>query len=175
MNEQDVGLLLNDNALMYRDYFEEAVTLIGIYVIYMAPIAGKKYNGYGEFEDYFLPPVRVGSIFEEHPKQSTMKKLGWAAETTETPPIIHLPYNLPNLQVGGIVIVPSGVDNSKGRVFRIIAMDLSEMIYPSTIVCKLAPEFKSSSEKSDLNHTDNNFSVLLQNEEYVNASKYDDR
>ena len=173
MDEKDVGLLLNDNALLYRDYFEEAVTLIGVYVIYRAPIAGKKYNGYGEIDDYFLPPVKVGSIFEEHPKQSTMKKLGWVAELTETPPIIHLPYDLPGIQVGGIVIVPSGVDNTQGRVFRIIAMDLSAMIYPSTVVCKLAPEYKSSVEREELNHKDNNFSVLIQDEEYVNARDED--
>ena len=169
MNEQDVGLLLNNNALIYRQYFEEAVSLIGIYVIYRAPIEGKKYDGYGEFDEYFLPAVKVGSIFEEHPTQKTMKKLGWVSELTDTPPIIHLPYDLPNIQVGGLVIVPSGVDNTQGRVFRIIDMDLSSMLYPSTVVCKLAPEYKSSMEKQDLNHKDNNFNILMQNEVWVNA------
>ena len=169
MNEQDVGLLLNDNALLYRTWFEEAVKLIGIYVIFRAPIAGKKYNGSGEFDDYFLPAVKVGCIFDEHPEQKTMKKLGWVSELTESTPIIHLPYDLPNLQVGSIVIVPSGIDNSQGRVFRIIDMNLSSMIYPSTIVCKLAPEYQSSMESQDLNHKDNNFNLLMQDEEWVNA------
>lgn len=54
--------------------------LLGINVIYRAPREGKSYSGYGELESFYYEPILVGCIFNEHPNQWTMKKLGWDSE-----------------------------------------------------------------------------------------------
>ena len=59
--------------------------------------------------------------------------------------MIHVPYDLPGLQVGALFTVPSGLDKSKGRVFRVISMS-NIMIYPASIACEIALEYDSVDE-----------------------------
>ena len=79
--------------------------------------------------------------------------------------MIHVPYDLEHLQVGALFIVPSGIDNAKGRVFRVIAMQ-NIMIYPASIACEIAPEYIDTDEKTTINDfSQNNFTVLVDNED----------
>lgn len=168
MDKQNTGILLNkEDIQIHRQYFKEMVELIGINVIYRTPLKGTKYNSYGEFDNYFSEPVLVGCIFEEHPNQWTMKKLGWVSELQDNFSIIHVPYDLTNLQAGCIFIIPSGVDNAKGRVFRVTRMSTT-MVYPASISCELVPEYENISQKSethDFTTTDFN---LLKEEKDIN-------
>ena len=41
--------------------------------------------------------------------------------------------------------MPSGLDTSKGRVFRVISMS-NIMIYPASIACEIALEYESVDE-----------------------------
>ena len=59
--------------------------------------------------------------------------------------MIHVPYNLPDLQVGALFEVPSGLDTGKGRIFRVINMS-NIMIYPASITCEIALEYESNDE-----------------------------
>lgn len=40
--DQKYGTLLNTNTKLHRQYFREAVKLLGVRVIYRAPLPGKK-------------------------------------------------------------------------------------------------------------------------------------
>ena len=107
----------------------------------------------------------VGCIFQDHPDQKTLKKMGWVAELQENSSIIHVPYDLPGLEVGAQFIVPSGIDHAKGRVFRVISMQ-TIMVYPASIACEIAPEYHSVDEPHlTKDFTQNNFTVLIDNEE----------
>jgi len=164
MENSSTGLLLNaDNIKLHRQYFEEMCRLLGIMVIYRAPREGKTWDRYGELDTFYYEPVVVGCIFDEHPTIWTMKKLGWNAEQNDTAPVIYVPYNLKNLQVGALFILPSGIDNSDGRVFRVVKMSMKS-VYPASIACELAPEFEDVFEKGQAEHEDNDFN-LLNNEE----------
>ena len=164
MENKDTGLLLDkQNIELQRFYFEELVRLKGINLIYRAPRENKEYNGYGELDTFFYEPIVVGCIYDEHPNQWTMKKLGWASELQEETSIVHVPYNTPKLQNGSLFIVPSGVDNAEGRLFRIIKMSTICM-YPASVACQIAPVWKSTFEKSQLDHSDNNFNLLKEDE-----------
>ena len=79
--------------------------------------------------------------------------------------MIHVPYDLHDIQVGALFIIPSGIDQAKGRVFRVISMQ-NIMIYPASITCEIAPEYETTSEKTqvaDFSHQ--NFTMLVDNEE----------
>lgn len=154
-NNNNYGLLLDaQNMKLHRQYFEEMCNLIGIKVLYYIPREDKHWTTYSEIKSNFYDPILVGCIFEDHPNQYTMKKLGWDAELQENASLISVPYDLEKLQVGSIFIVPSGIDNSKGRVFRVVSMR-NLMVYPSSITCELVPEYENtfSSDQHDFKHS----------------------
>lgn len=161
MNNSDTGILLDKkNITLNRIYFEELVRLLGIQTLYRAPLKNKHYNGYGELDSFFALPTKVGCIFEEHYDQKSMKKLGWNAELQESSSIIHVPYNMPGLESGGIFIIPSGLDNAEGRLFRVIQLS-NIAIYPASIACEIAPLFQSDDEDSTtIDYAQNNFTLL---------------
>lgn len=161
MKSKDVGVLLNGNNIkLHRNYFKQMVKLIGINVIYRQPMENKTWDGYGELEGSFYPPMVVGCIFTEHPNQKSLKKLGWVAELNESSSIIEVPYDLPGIQVGALFIVPSGLDNAKGRVFKVVKLE-NIAIYPATVLCEIVPVYENVFDRSQIQHTDNDMNLLL--------------
>ena len=159
-NNNNYGTLLDEqNIKLHRVYFEEMCNLIGIKVIYYAPRADKHWTTYAEIKSNYYDPILVGCIFEDHPNQYTMKKLGWDSELQENASLISVPYDLEKLQVGSIFIVPSGIDNSKGRVFRVVSMRNS-MIYPSSITCELVPEYENTFSSDQYDFKNSSFNLL---------------
>ena len=159
------GILLNKNLKLHRHYFKQMVKLIGIYCEYYVPLSGKTFSTYADLNANYAPPVLVGVIFQEHPDQKTLKKMGWVAELQENSSIIHVPYDLPGLQYGALFSIPSGLDDGKNRLFRVISMQ-NVMVYPASIACEIAPEYADNVEQVEINDfTKNNFNVLVDNEE----------
>ena len=146
-NVKDYGILIRENDIkLHRLWFKQCVALHGINCKYKAPSNNKEYDIYGDLQTGYKPEIIVGCLFEEHPDQKSLKKAGWVAELQEGSSIIHVPYDLPDLQVGALFEVPSGLDRSKGRVFRVRSMS-NIMIYPASIACELALEYVSNDEQ----------------------------
>ena len=143
MQAPKYGLLLNNDIKLHRGYFDEMIRLLGIQVIYRAPLPDKHYTTYAEIESNYAEPILVGCIFDEHPTQQTLKKMGWVAELQQNSSFIHVPYDLPDLQQGALFIVPSGIDNATGRLFRVVSMSTS-MVYPASITCEIVPEYENT-------------------------------
>lgn len=160
MDNKDTGLLLSEtNLKLQRRYFTEMTRLKGINVIYRAPRKDKHYNGYGELMSFYQDPEVVGCIYQEHLSQWTMRKLGWDAELSDDNAVIHVPYDLHDLQKGALFIVPSAIDMAKGRVFRVERMSTTTM-FPASIACEIAPVLDSTFQRDSLHHDTNNFSLL---------------
>lgn len=158
-NSDNYGLLLNADIKLHRQWFIEMCELIGIKVIFRAPLPGKTYNGYGELNSFFNLPQVVGCIFEDHPSQQTLKKLGWVSELQEESSLIHVPYDLEGLQQGALFIIPSGIDNAIGRLFKVVKMTNS-IIYPASMTCEIVPEFENEFEPANLTHKHSDFNLL---------------
>lgn len=76
-NNSNYGLLLHgDDIKLHRKWFDEMTKLIGIKVVYRAPRPDKHYTTYTEIDGNYEGPLVIGCIFEEHPEQQTLKKLG---------------------------------------------------------------------------------------------------
>ena len=143
----DYGFLLNKNNIqLHRTYFKEMVKLLGINCKYRAPLANKEKDIHGDLQTGYKPEIIVGCLFEEHPDQKSLKKAGWVAELQEGSSMIHVPYDLPGLQVDALFEVPSGLDDGKGRLFRVISMS-NIMVYPASIACEIALEYDSNDEQ----------------------------
>lgn len=166
MENKDTGLLLDKrNINLQKFYFTEMVRLKGINVLFRAPRKNSHYDRYGELDANYEAPVTVGCIFQEHVNQWTMKKLGWVSETQEEATIISVPIDLKGLEVGSLFIVPSNLDNTQGRVFKVIEM-YTESIFPYSITCRLGPVFEDESNDSlieDFSQT--NFNLIREGED----------
>ncbi len=138
--------------------------MLGVKVIHRAPRQGKSYTTYSEIDSNYYEPVAVGCIFDEHPNQRTMKKLGWVSELDGNASIISVPYDLQGLQQGSLFIIPSAFDNSKGRLFRVVEIT-SMMIYPCSLTCKLVPEYENTFSTSHFNHKTDSFNLLNREED----------
>ena len=134
--------------------------LLGIKMLYRKPLNGKNFNIHGDLEANYADPIEVFVIFEEHPDQKTLKKRGWVAELQENSSMIHVPYDLEDLQVGCLFDVPSGLDDGKARRFRVISMQ-NIMIYPASIACEIAPEYEDTDELSTIHNFDSSTNNLL--------------
>lgn len=141
----DYGILINKDIKLYRTWFKQMLALHGVNCKYRAPLLNKTNDARGDLQTGYKPEILVGCIFEEHPNQKSLKKAGWVAELQEGSSMIHVPYDLPDLQVGALFEVPSGLDTGKGRTFRVISMS-NIMVYPASIACELALEYESNDE-----------------------------
>jgi hypothetical protein len=142
----DYGILINKDIKLHRLWFKQMLALHGINCKYMAPLPNKTFDVHGDLQTGYAPEIIVGCLFEEHPNQKSLRKAGWVAELQEGSSMIHVPYDLPDLQVGALFEVPSGLDNGKGRLFRVISMS-NIMIYPASIACEIALEYESVDEQ----------------------------
>lgn len=138
--------------------------LIGIKVVYRAPRPDKHYTTYSEIKANYFDPIVVGCIFDEHPTQQTLKKMGWVSELQESASIIHVPYDLPRLQQGALFIIPSGIDSATGRLFRVSKLT-NGMIYPASMTCEIVPEYENTFENNQMDYTKTDFNLLNNEEE----------
>lgn len=161
---EDYGLLVNPDIKLQRSYFKEMVKLLGVITKYQVPLSDKKYTLQGELESNYSESINVGCIFEEHIQQNTAKLLGWNAEQMSNAAIIHVPFDLKDLQVGCLFTIPSAFDNTPGRVFRVTKLH-AQMIYPASITCELVPEYETKMPKSDTElFVNTDFNVLYEGE-----------
>ena len=158
------GVLITPDILLQRNYFKQMVELLGVWPIYLAPRPGKYYTTYAEIKSNYQEPEQIGCIFDEHPTQRTMKKLGWDSELQENASVISVPYDLHDLQQGALFIIPSAFDNTKGRLFRVAEIS-GEMIYPASLTCKLVPEFEDTLPESKSDFKRSNFTLLAEEDE----------
>lgn len=141
------------------------VKLLGIYVLYRAPYEGKNYTTYAEIDSNYENPILTGCIFDEHPTQQTLKKMGWVSELQDGSSIIHVDYDLPNLQQGALFIVPSGLDDGKGRLFRVVKLTNS-IVYPASITCEIVPEYEDTYiPESSYDYSHSSFTLLSDEED----------
>lgn len=144
-NFSNYGLLINKDIKLHRAWFKQMTALHGVNCKYRAPLANKEYDAYADLQTGYAPEQVVGCLFDEYPDQKSLKKAGWVAELQENSSIIHVPYDLPGLQAGALFEIPSGIDDSPGRVFRVISLS-NIMIYPASIACEVALEYESNDE-----------------------------
>ena len=161
MTQQKYGTLLHPEIRIHRQYFREMVKLLGIYVLYRAPKKHEKqYTTYAELDASYEEPMLVGCIFDEHPTQQTLKKIGWMSELQDNSSFIHVDYDLPGLQQGALFIIPSGLDDGKGRLFRVVKM-VNSIVYPSSMTCEIVPEYLNEfNDVTDYSYDPSDMNIL---------------
>ena len=159
------GQLLTPDIKLHRQYFNEMVKLLGIQVQYRAPRKDKHWTMYSEIESNYEAPVMVGCIFDDHPTQQTLKKMGWIAELQQNAYIIHVAYDLPNIPQGALFIIPSGLDGADGRLFRVTRLTNS-IVYPASISCEIVPEYYNEFNDNAYEHSHDSLNLLVEEENH---------
>jgi len=173
-DNEKYGLLLNSNIKLHRQYFREMVRLLGITVLYRSPLPNKRYTNYAEIDSNYAPPIKIGCIFDEHPTQQSLKKMGWVSELSDSSSIIHVDYDLQNLQQGSLFIIPSGIDNAKGRLFRVVKLTNS-IVYPASITCEIVPEYEDTIDQVSMNdYSKTDFNLISEEEDTGQFLKYNE-
>lgn len=134
-----MGLLINSDAEILRNFFKEAAKLRGISVKYQYPI-DMTFSKYAEEDPRgYSEPQILDIIFEENPNINTLKRYGWNTETSEDVPYMgHFPYDTYKLAKGCRIAIPSPL--GEDRLFTITQIKTS-LQYPEAWACKLAPVF----------------------------------
>lgn len=165
-DEQRYGSLLTPDMKLYRKFFDEMVKLQGIKVIYWAPRKDKNYTIHGELFSNYQEPEVVGCLFQEYPDQRSMRKKGWVVELQEDASLISVPYDLHDLQRGALFAIPSGLDGTSGRLFKVNQL-LNIMVYPSSITCEIVPEYQDTMPESKMDRQYQDFNLLAQEDPNV--------
>ena len=177
------GFLLTPAIKLHRRWFIEMSKLIGIRVEYRFPKNpilddngnetcknnyGVNWTTYAEIDSKYSCPQNIYCIFDQHPDQQTLKKVGWMSELQENASIIHVQYDLMKLQYGCLFKLPGGLDNSKGRVFRVVKIT-NGIIYPASLMCEVVPEYYDIYVPDQNTHQNNSNMDVLNNEEYYHT------
>ena len=88
----------------------------------------------------------------------------------ESASVIHIPYDLHDIQKGALFIIPSGLDCAKGRLFRVTKLS-NIMIYPASIACQIVPEYEDTYTSSQSNFKHSSFNLLKDEEEQYTLPK----
>lgn len=158
-----MGVLINNDATLFRNYFKEMARLIGITVKYQYPI-DMKFSDYGEENPKgFSEPRDVDIIFDENPQIKTLRKYGWITEGDEAQPyIVHFPYDTKNLEKGCRITIQSNL-RDKGRLFVVTDIKTS-LEFPEAWICKVAPVFHNKKVEKDVK-----ISTYKSNNSFINV------
>jgi len=151
-----MGLLTNEDSMLFQTFFKEMTKLRGIKVQYIYPVI-EDISIHGQIFPKFSSIFDLDIMFETNPKIKTLKNYGWISEDSENKPYIaYLPIDTPYIQSKArLKINPIG-SNKQGKWFEIT--EISEAIeYPDAYACKLAPIFINEPEKLDYSETNNNY------------------
>lgn len=155
-----MGQLFRKDAELFRHFFKEQAKLLGIHVLYQYPI-DMNYTLHGqENPSGYSDPIEMDIIFDQSPKLTTLRKLGWVSETPEDKPyMIQVPFDAPNLQKGCLITLPAPLPISTSKVFKITDITFDQVL-PDSWYCKLAPKLEDMNALTHEDYKDKPYSFL---------------
>lgn len=153
-----MGFLTREDSTIYRNWFKEMARLRGHRVEYRYV---KEFNEtiHSEvYPEHLSDPIYLDVIYEENPKVSTLRRIGWLSENPNDKPYIMLfPFDTPNLTVEARVVIPPFKEiNSKPSEFKVTS--ISTIIeYPDCWTCTIVPVFRTDKPKTDYSNSNYNY------------------
>ena len=134
--------LVKADALRFRRYFKEVLKLYGIDGSYY-----QVKDGTARFSALYEQPVPCQMLFDQVPKISTLKKLGWTSELDQNQPIIYVDFDLPGICMGALFSIEDPLRPGKGRLFRVTKLQV-DIVYPSSVACQIVAVLGDSPENT---------------------------
>lgn len=162
-----MGLLFNQDAKIYREFFKEQAKLLGIRVQYQYPVE-MEFTIHGQEDPMgYSEPIELDIIFSESPKLKTLRKFGWVSEDpSDKPYLIQVPFDTPNLQKGCLVTLPVPLPLVEGRVFKITDISVDQIL-PDSYYCKVAPKMEKMDAIKPEEYKEKSFTYLKVDEDAI--------
>lgn len=142
-----MGLLVRQDAKIFRGYFKEMCKLDGISVGYQY-VVKQAMTIHSEDNSFLSMPIRIDILFDEQPNVDTLKRLGWVTEISSNQPVVvNMPYDTPNLTVNARIIIESIDGTPRPRVFKITSIQ-SDLEFPDAYTCSAVPVVDQSYQKN---------------------------
>lgn len=131
--------LLQEDILLMRSRYDEALQMMGIPCEYQYPMY-PDLNSQGEaIVDNYSVAEKTHIFFDGSPKIQTYKRLGWVVENqNDLPFLIHCSFNLQHLQKDCIFRISGQYSGMPDRVFRVTELTY-DLQCADHIVCKVVP------------------------------------
>ena len=150
-----MGYLTRNDATLWRQFFKEMAYLRGIPCQYRY-VTSQEVTNYGEFLYTLSEPIDMDIIFDDNPKVSTLRKIGWVSENSDDKPYIaQLPFDAKDLKVGCTISIKD-FDLDSTRDFKITTMRML-LEFPDCYTVTLAPIFFTNEAKTTYTETNYNY------------------
>lgn len=112
--------LIQDDIVLMRNRYDEALQLQGIACTYQFPNLAET-NDQGEsLVDSYSEEIKTSIFFEDSPRVKTLKRFGWVVANNDNLPfLIHCSWNLPKVQKDAIFRIAGQYSEVKERIFRV--------------------------------------------------------
>lgn len=159
--------LIEDDILLFRKRYDEALKMQGIKCLYQFPNLPNS-NAQGEaVVDSYSEPIPTYILFEDSPKVKTFKRYGWVVENGDNLPfLIHCSFHLPHLQRDSIFRIAGQYAEIPERIFRVTEISY-ELRCPDHMVCQVVPAYDDKivgRTKKEIESTFNSSSHFLKRE-----------
>lgn len=162
--------LLQNDITVLRYYFREALDLYGIPARYYQLKPNCHFTVAGELSANYFDSIKCKIIFDQVPKISTLKKLGWVTELDQAASLIHVDFDLPGISFGSLFEIKDPLAPDKGKLFRVTKLQTS-IIYPVSITCQIVP-VAGEVEQETVRPYEGKKSIFLQGDEMEDINEY---
>ncbi|MCM1323016.1 MAG: hypothetical protein NC218_02420 [Acetobacter sp.] len=139
--------ILQNDLTIFRYYASEQLDMYGISALYYQPKPGKHFTVAGEISANYFDPIPCKILFDQVPKISTLKKLGWVTELDQEASLINVHFDTPGIQQGALYEVKDPLKPDAGRLFRVTKLQTG-ILYPAFVTCQIVPVVGSEPEET---------------------------
>ncbi len=131
------SILQNDlTALRYQ--MQEVLDMYGIQAKYYQIKPGHTFTVAGELSANYFDPIDCRVLFDQVPKVSTLKKLGWVTELDQAASLIHISFDTPGISHGAVFEIKDPLASDSGKLFRVTKLQTG-ILYPTFVTCQIVP------------------------------------
>ena len=162
--------ILQNDLIIFRQQFREVLDMYGIDAKYYQIKPNHHYTVAGEISANYYNPVPCKILFDQVPKISTLKRLGWVSELEPGASLIHVAFDTPGIAFGALYEIKDPLSPDSGRLFRITKLQTG-ILYPVSISCQVVPVVGTEPEQT-VKPYEGNKSIFLNTEKAGEIDEY---
>ena len=139
--------IIQNDATVLRYYLNEMLDMYGIAAKYYQLKPGCHFTVAGELSANYFDPIDTRVMFDQVPKVSTLKRLGWVTELDQAASLIHIPFDTPGICVGAVFSIRDPLAPDSGKLFRVSKLQTG-IIYPICVTCQIVPVVGTEPEET---------------------------
>lgn len=162
--------IIQNDALMYRRWAEEQLEMYGVSAQYYQIKPHHSFTSAGELAANYYDPTPAKIFFDQVPKITTLKKLGWVTELDQQASLINVLFTTPGISVGCLYDIKDPLTPDRGRLFRVTKLQTG-ILYPAYVTCQIVPVMGTAPEET-VDPYQGNKSIFLDKQEGDNEDVY---